>query len=250
MALAQLLYQTDYITYFKQIRRGDHGSVVIMDNGAAEGGAMSPEELIGQADQLRPDVLVVPDVIQDPDASYGAACSFLEHKDWLAYKEMMPLTQLMMVPHGATYSEWLRDLDRLLSLDPQIIGVARAHTRLAPDAPIHGRASLVREVFRHSKRVRVHLLGLTENPVELFPIAREFGARVMGVDTALPWVLAAEELRLETYGLLYREKFWHSNEVSSAFTPEQILIAQHNFRFIRDWAQGIGSVLGGGGGGI
>jgi len=238
MVLAQLLHRPKYLTFFRNIRQTDPGCVLILDNGAAEGGTVTPGELLAAASDLKPDIIVVPDDIDSASHTLVLAKRFLESSVWAAYSEVHPDVKLMMVPHGYSILLWVDSLRGLLTLDPDVIGIAKAHARLAHSSAIVGRLELVRLVQEH-RDLPVHLLGLASNPIELLAIAwSELSTCVLGVDTALPWVLAQRNLALENHGMVQRNALWHSDEEHADFGLTQLALAQHSSMILRAFTEG------------
>src|SRR5437762_1017007 len=80
MALAQHLYDeqfapTDYFMFFKR-RTTLRGYTVILDNGVYEGKALNPDYLLRATLELRPHVVVLPDVIGNMGATLKGGENF------------------------------------------------------------------------------------------------------------------------------------------------------------------------------
>jgi len=98
-ALAHYVLQDEnYCEFFRQNRN----KYIIMDNGAAEGQNLTLGELLLAIDKIKPDEVIVKDVLLNKDATIRASISSAR-----AIKERYPHIKLMMVPQGRNVVEWL-----------------------------------------------------------------------------------------------------------------------------------------------
>jgi len=163
------------------------GEFIIMDNGAAElGASISQLELFELARDLKPNVLVCPDVLHKADATLAVANHFLD--DYASDLSSLDI-DLMAVPQGEDFSRW-RKAYVWFNTDPAVswLGISKY-------APIE-RLQLLDEI-RGSIRKRCHLLGLADN-MDVIEKEKKFSF-VESTDTAVPIKLGLQGLTLERY---------------------------------------------------
>lgn len=218
------------------------GHITILDNGAAEEGCLSVAELGLYIRHLQPDIFIVPDDMSSAKNTAKMSRRWVNSNAWRECVEELgkKAPGLMVVPHGCTLQEWTWCLYELMQLKPRprYVGIAKIHTNMADVSPIEGRAPLVRRVCNRYPEVDIHLLGLAGSPAELVVIDAlqpRFSDRVLGVDTALPWVLASHHQVLDLSGYFVRPPEWHSDE-SETFNPTQVKVAKFNADTILDLA--------------
>lgn len=222
MLLAQhVLRDPRWLKYYDTRRLPS--SYLILDNGAAEDGLLSTAALRHAADLIKPDCLIVPDNLYSAKETIYLAKAF----ELALPGECTP----MVVPHGETLSEWEDCLGELLEMYPQaVIGLAKRHTYQYPGSECIGRGVLITKCLQYYPSNRIHLLGIQGNPLECMLFSSI--PNVMGVDTALPWVLAAQGLEFSEAGLLHRPDHWHSDE-SAAYSQGVITRASRNMRWMQ-----------------
>ena len=111
MCLAQYaLADDEYRTYYKE--KAAQGNEVILDNGAAEGGAMPLERLLLLVDSIKPTVWVVPDYVRDAPRTLW---SLIEMQDELSSQVPFPY---MVVPQGKSVWDWRLCMDEMLMRVP------------------------------------------------------------------------------------------------------------------------------------
>lgn len=203
---------------------------VILDNGAAEEVQLTPGELVNACNIIKPDVLILPDVLGESSATRKGAEDFLESDAWRWEINTRP--KLMFVPQGQNYWEWHWCLNHAVG---DYIGLAKRYSTgdFLPTTCVFGRLELAEASADIYPSKRIHLLGLTRSR-ELLTFKSHPGL-AHGVDTALPWVLAQHDITLPEYGLLYRPKDWHSNE-NLLYSTEQCMKAQHTAQILLRWA--------------
>jgi hypothetical protein len=110
-------WAAEYPKYFEWYkRRREQGDFVILDNGAYEGHQLSSVELIRISDELKPNVLAVPDKLNDADESQRLWDDFFEYVNtcrqfnWPAW--------MRVVQHESRDPEdWFELLDTISSYD-------------------------------------------------------------------------------------------------------------------------------------
>jgi len=189
MALAHLLGKdTDYATFYTD--RAREGKFVILDNGVIETGKpMHIERVVEIACHMGAQEIILPDVIEDANATLDAACEAIE------YARKHYDGKLMGVPQGETLNDWIDCARHMLELDVDTIGIPKRLTKIG------GRDGRLGALFDLGWLLRgreVHLLGCWENPIECTMIARAAQTKLIvpirGVDSAIPYVYARESM--------------------------------------------------------
>ena len=181
MALTHLtLLSPEYCTFYS-VRKV--GSILIQDNSAFElDRPCSDAEIKDAAEQLNPEIVVVPDSMWNPEENIYLARQYKEE----AYKlrAYYPNLKFMGVPHGSEESEFLDNLQDLLRLGYiDIIGLPKTSARL----DIRSRcAGIIADQGR-----LVHFLGVWDNPIGEVLEGKEFNASrgkdiVLGLDSSYP----------------------------------------------------------------
>jgi hypothetical protein len=245
LILAQYMtYDNPYSRYYSRrsletphSRTDDY---LILDNGAAERGTLSGPQILQIASRARPDCIVCPDDILSPVKTLEMTREFVRSEELKLYVASNGEVDLMVVPHGATLAEWKDNLLRLLDLEPDVIGIARAHSMLCESSIVSGRLGLLELVAAQVEEgTRVHFLGISLPPQEICALSeyRSSKSLLLGLDTALPWVLAERHIRIQERGLLYRRSDWHSDECGRYFDEEQVQIARYNALTLLRWSK-------------
>lgn len=159
LALSNLILDND--TYFRFYRKQvQRGHTVILDNPVHEDTEIDPEDWLMAVAALKPTITVVPDVIDDSDATVQNA-----NKLALRAKEAHPGVKLMVVPHGFTQDDWYscaRSLFTVPGVDYFGISLER---RLKDDsAALQRRVERLRKISLNESfdAISVHLLGTSE----------------------------------------------------------------------------------------
>jgi len=177
----QPYYYNDY-EYFKRIRR--RGYFVMLDNGTPEGVPLDHSELVKAYKIVQPDELVLPDVLEDSQATLEASYTFLQN-----YEEIVPPRNRMFVPQGKTVEEWEWCLDEFEN---------SRHTFETIGVPKHmegkegGRVACLQAIERRGlhKKYHVHMLGCHKEPVKEVRYAIAACPWIRGIDTAAPYAYA------------------------------------------------------------
>ena len=75
------------------------GYFIILDNGTPEGQLQNNVDLLSAYDRIKPDELVIPDVLFDGSETLKASRLFLREAE-------LPSRKRMLVPQGSTMKEW------------------------------------------------------------------------------------------------------------------------------------------------
>lgn len=202
--------------------------VVIMDNSVIELGKPVDIDMIREAASIVPatSCVVMPDVLFDRQATVRAIRNFIN--DWIAPLDGI---ELMAVPQGKDFNEWLWCLDDIVNL-PEF----RYISWIA--AP-----KLIMKEFRTSRidavdainlatggQINIHLLGFSHNIFDDIRTAA-LGANVRGIDSAVPVRLGLRDdtrISLAMQGYPGRGDWW--NKPGSNFKQ-----AEDNIQLVHQW---------------
>lgn len=194
MALAQFIeVDGEYTKFFQQ--RIVEGKFVILDNGAAEGCQPTIEELYPKIKILNPSELVLPDTIYNKEETLqkGEEAIFK-----LANEFPDSDFQLMAVPQGETFEEWVACMEEMLTWPIDTIGVSKFITpRYGPRARLRATLNIVASCLERGNTVKIHLLGCWDHPKEIGEIVQRFEGSeyyktfLRGTDSAVPYVYTA-----------------------------------------------------------
>lgn len=150
-----------------------HGHFLMMDNGAAEMGESVPVDwLASWANTIRADEIVMPDVLDDCNATLRRTHEALE---------FFPPRARAFCPQGKTWDEWEHCASRMVSMGGATLCIAKRYERLPG-----GRVHALQLIKRHKwdEKFNIHLLGIDTNPIAEIIAAREVYAAIRGVDSA------------------------------------------------------------------
>lgn len=183
LMLAQLANHPDYLKTYQVAR--SMGDFVILDNGAAEDSQVSNEELFRVAELVKPQEIVLPDVMRDPDGTFEAIIKFMME----GY--VKPEYQYMAVVQSAGNLQHARDMiDTYAEMDwVDTIGLPRHLLQTCSDRT--ARINLALETSaQYGGRFQIHLLGaspLWSAELELAAKALSHLGHVRGMDTSMPF---------------------------------------------------------------
>ncbi len=213
LALAHLCLESEiYRNFYWQRRK--RGEFVILDNGCAEkGSSISSEQLVMLAFDIRPNVLVCPDVLRDTDATLTATNRFLDR--YAARLKALNI-DLMAVPQGTNAIDWDRSFI-WFNADPTIswLGISKYvvgafPTRLAALRLIDGRV-----------RKKCHLLGMVDDPLAVVD-ERKFRF-VKSTDSAIPVKMGMQGLTLDDwpkYKRMTDDTYFYTNGLEDHLIPQ------------------------------
>lgn len=200
MCLAQFVLSDDeYAEHWKNYAMTT-GKWLIMDNALAEEGRpVAPDQLLEAAKRVRPQEIVIPDLL-DPEQNVKLASQFLQYPPIIEFIRTYG-TRLMYVPHGSDLRQWMGNLMAMTSFDriPDSIGISKFHDRIHPNSAVYGRGPLgaiARGLFPEHP---LHYLGLGLPPLELKYML--FGR---SCDTSVAAMYAYHGLQLAHDGTLFR----------------------------------------------
>lgn len=180
------LYSISVYREFYHFRRA-LGDFIILDNGCAElGRSIGSDTLLSVARDLKPDVLVCPDVLYDSKATLEAVQRFLPKVDLEV--------ALMGVPQGNSVTDWIECFYAMYRL-PELswIGLSKYSTKV-----FGSRLECLSWISQSGCTAkRFHLLGLESRPDSI--LSERYFDFVVSHDTAVPIKLGLQGLHLDTY---------------------------------------------------
>jgi len=146
--LPQFLTEETYVEFARNFK-----GFKMLDNGAHEGRTASIDELLDIAEELKVNRLVIPDERFDEAKTLHMAEEFM---DVLSFEERKKY-ELVAVPQGETFTQFIHCYKELVSMDPDIIGICKDFGRLEDFNLIECiRPWLIQHFFNEKP---VHLLG-------------------------------------------------------------------------------------------
>lgn len=214
-----------YLAYFKH--RVDTGAAyVILDNGAHEHKFSDPvDQLIECAKAMDADEIVLPDVIADGPATVKSSLAALPK-----LRKELHGKQIMAVPQGRDFVEWLECLEQLSQLDVDVIGIPRIQADVVGSWLPH-----VLAVESMMPGVPIHLLGSPHDLSSAAMVEQAFPNRVRSTDTSKPVHYAM--VGLPIHFPLNPHQRNHisrpSNFLQALLTSAQITLANYNIAVLK-----------------
>lgn len=188
MCLAHLVECTEYREHFASLTA--KGKFVLMDNGAAEGCQLKPEELFDMYELIQPTEIVLPDTLFDPASTIQKSRQFLVMMENVG---VYGKYRTMAVPQGNTLDEWIA-CARIFIKDRRInsFGISKFLNVATGDRYVRFKAcqalaGLIAEYGRDD--LEVHLLGCDEGPL-VVKMCQEAFPFVRGCDSAFAYLQA------------------------------------------------------------
>lgn len=222
MCLAHLTEDQQYRQHFQLMV--EQGKFVLMDNGAAEGCQLNPQQLLDVCQQINPTEIVLPDTLYDPANTIQKSRTFLTLLEQSGSKH-----KTMAVPQGSTLEEWTACAQIFLT-DRRInsIGISKFLNIVTGDRYVRFRAcqnlaQLIAQYDRYD--IEVHLLGCDEGPL-IVKICWEAFPFVRGCDSAFAYLQAQKNRMMSlrddsrpsgTIDFIGGPRFTRFNEYSSNF---------------------------------
>jgi len=179
----QVLANPKYANFYRELSAA--GQFVIMDNGAAEEGTLEPDQLWAAARWVKPNEVVMPDVVND----YEGTCALVG-----TYRDCPQPS--MVVPQGLNVREWLNCL-MLFSAQASFVSVG-----ISKYSPVERRKILQEiEIEGLTREWEYHLLGVQHDPQEIKRLSLAF-PWIRGVDTGAAQAYAQNYCSVAEYGLI------------------------------------------------
>ncbi len=186
LVLAQYVDKSpQFCDYYKEA--GQRGHFLIMDNGAAETGTLTPNELIVAAEQINPDEIVLPDVLGNSSATIEASRNPV-------MLDFVPPHKRAIVPQGSNIEEWLNCANIMVNmLDFATLCIPKHLERFEG-----GRALILKMIGKLGwhREHHIHMLGLWGDPYTEIRSWGEYASIIRGLDTAAPFAFAQQGLTL------------------------------------------------------
>jgi len=203
---------------------------IILDNSVIElGEPLPPKDLLKAADIVKADVIVLPDVLRNKDATVEAVKAGIQELGGGKYA-------LMALPQGEKYSSWQRCVEEF----DRIPGFSRAVTTIGIPRNVrqhlgHSRVDAAIFVKCILNPSNMHMFGFS-NDVHDDMLATTTVRGVSGIDSAFP-VWLANHYGLEIYRSLtdderklQRGDWWESHEAQKNFD-----LVKYNINQVRYW---------------
>lgn len=240
LLLAHLVKRGAYRAHYQRERHLN--SYLVLDNSAHEMGAgESAEQLTEYMIQLNTQEVVVPDVLDDADATIEACLR--AHEVW--YERRSKLMQkydpaLMYVPQGETEEDWVRCLRELVRIHSYtsrkfnirsdfVLGISKDYEKWEGGIENFIDSYVLPMQHKHlpiSVKMPVHLLGWGRDLWTLNYLAQKY-PWIRSTDSAKPFVYALADIRLQ-YGKTPEYPTRPERYFGKKLTYNQQKMATHN----------------------
>lgn len=182
LLLAHEVLNPKYNDTYREMFSGRDDIQVILDNSVAELGApMTTNKLAEACWVVKPNVVVVPDVMGDTKGTIVSATAFLDAVERL---EKDIGCGFMLVPQGETIKEFMYCLDKLVEMYFPFdwsVGIPRIITNT-----LGTRQQAIELVIKEHLSIDIHLLGFSNNLMDDISCARR--PEVVGIDSCVPFL--------------------------------------------------------------
>lgn len=209
------------------LKRREVGDFIILDNGAAElRTAVDGLDMVGIAEELRPDIVVAPDVIYNKKETVSKTEAFLREYGF-SLRDLG--VKVMAVPQGADRGAWY-DCYLRFNADSRIdwLGISMFYT------PTFNERLEALRLIAPTVQKPCHLLGVWDNPYDLLE-ERKFDF-VHSIDTAKSIEFALEELTLADWA---KHKHIDDDEYFCSTHVRTPLMTQNVNNFIKLFREGL-----------
>jgi hypothetical protein len=217
--------QTDYFDFYR--KASGNGHHVILDNGAAEGELVNPQELLEAAAIIKPAEVVIPDVMKDVRATLSMAKQFD-----LRYGDVPAEWNYIGVAQGETVNEVMSCVDGLVNFDLVTTIALPKHLCKTLDDP-NARVKLARFIREEYKQISIHCLGSDPSAImEVAALASDDIVR--GIDTSMPVFcgLWGFDIKRDNIAGARRPAEYFSYYV----TDEEMVVVERNIETFLEWA--------------
>lgn len=240
LCLPHLMSSNSYkLTYHNYCK--DQNQFVIMDNGAAEDRLVELPVLAHLADKMRPDEVVIPDVMGDMVETIEAAMLF--HDEVVPPQHMGPLPyRLMFVVQGQTMEEVIKSAKWATSQTwINTIGIPRHLLTTLADPYARSRVANILQGNKFCKDI--HFLGANADfphEVEILTDPQKtLQDHIRGMDTSMPFNYAFANIYIADRSgktAPRPERYFYMEE--SAFPAE---VVEENVNYFLKFAEGVGT---------
>lgn len=227
LALAhQVLSDESYRDFYKK----QHDAYVILDNSAFElGEAMGNAAMLQAMAYIKPDEIVLPDILFDAEGTLQRVTDFLAE-----YSPLLPMdTHFMAVPHGNSIEEYLECYKKLAAM-PQVyaLGIGTLYNRV-----FEGGRKAIFEALQEQGTLSSkphHLLGLGDGGnIELEGL-KKF-AEIRSCDSSAAYIQAKQGITLVA-GKTYK-KIDQKINFSDLYDEAVAVRMQHNLQLLQEAGQ-------------
>ena len=193
LAIPECMKNNEYVEAYQQAAmRGDY---IVVDNGAADGGLVSNEELLKAASVLMAQEVVAPDVF------YDKVSTVVKVKEFLKYMASAPNSQtfkVMAVVQGTNYNDLYDCVDVYSNIkDVKVLGLPKhLLTTLNLKSARIDLANWIKQYY--SDRFELHFLGTNPCWIKEIASAVKYAPHIRSVDSALPFNYALASQNLAT----------------------------------------------------
>lgn len=210
-----------YKDFHEKLHEEDPSRFSILDNGAfEEGTSIEIDTYFNLIEELRPNIVVLPDTVNDKDATLKASIYFLT-KLYEKFDDRIPF-ELMGVLQGTSVEDYLECLEEYAKIeDISYIGIPY-HLFYRPMLlEKHKIAS-----FCEENGFLIHILGLP-NPFEVYELGK-WKDIIVSIDSSLPISSGA-------HNKLFREGEWKRDRkpLDAIFTAQQKVTMLDNIRYLK-----------------
>lgn len=175
----EVVKDKEYAEYYSNLGE-EH--TIILDNGTVENGSVQVG-LVEEALKIlnRKVICVAPDFLGDKDNTLEASTEFLK-------KCNLPEDEVMIVPQGKTWQEWVECFELFEEIEGfRWVGLPRIAEDFDGDRSwIHQRAVQIhRRANGMNRSLRFHLLGI-QHTIDEVEWAKHFNKSIIGVDSSAP----------------------------------------------------------------
>lgn len=199
LVLAQ--YVLDHPEYAEFFREESKKSYILMDNGTDEGVSLDPASLLTAAHACGADEVVLPDTILDPISTYWMSRKFLKYVNEKTSLFFCYVLQMRTLADLQGNLSNLQQIYRLAGNRLRSVAITKDFEPFGGSriAALHALFNAIR--YTELETLRVHLLGIWNDPYEVAVIERRFPGRIRGVDSSLPLVYAYHGIRIRHGGV-------------------------------------------------
>jgi hypothetical protein len=214
---------------FYQKKAAELGQYVILDNDAYEGSAVSIERTFLAIDIIQPQEVVLRDVL---DNCLDTIISSFQAKEAIVARYgARPPFQIMAIPQGNNFGEWLYCLSQVYNLG-DCIGVPRRQADRMNTWLPHVRA--IKSLWYERGHKPIHLFGAPHKWQCAAEVEKTFPSSVRGTDTAKPIHYAISEMPLDPDVDVPAMPRRPINFFTYELSPPQLALAQYNINRFKD----------------
>ena len=214
------IHNPEYKEFFINLRKEEPQRYSILDNGAfEEGKAIDSDVYIELIHTLKPNMLVLPDVVNDMNGTLNASQAFMIDHDELLKEG---LYAVMGVLQGNSVEEYLHCLKEYNEYD--VIDTIGIPYHLFYRPLFIEKNDIIE--FCRNNGLEIHILGLP-NPFEVIELSK-YSDIIKSIDSSLP-IVSGKNLKL------FRRLEWKRERlnINDVYDEEQVLYAIGNIEHLK-----------------